>query len=85
MSKKYKPLFTREFLRRLKKLDRQVQIRILREIKILEENPFSGKRLRGRLSGLLSLRIGDYRIIYQVSKDRIVILTVGHRKTIYGK
>ena len=52
MSKKYKLLFTREFLRRLKKLDRQVQIRILREIKILEENPFSGKQLRGRLSGL---------------------------------
>jgi len=43
MGKKYKLLFTREFLRRLKKLDRHVQIRILREIKNLEENPFSGK------------------------------------------
>ncbi len=85
MSEKYKLLFTREFLRKLKELDRQVQIRILRGIKILEENPLSGKRLKGRLNGLLSLRIGDYRIIYQISKDQVIIRTVGHRKTIYGK
>lgn len=85
MSKKYKLFFTREFLRRLKKLDREIQIRILKRLKTLEGKPFSGKRLGGHLSGLLSLRIGDYRIIYQVSKDQIVILTVGHRKTIYGK
>ena len=83
MSKKYKLIFTREFLRRLKKLDREVQIRILRRLKILEGKPFSGKRLGGRLSGLLSLRIGDYRIIYQISKDQVIIRTVGHRKSIY--
>jgi len=43
MSERYKLVFTNEFLKRLKELDRQVQIRILRGIKILEENPFSGK------------------------------------------
>jgi len=85
MSKKYKLFFTREFLRRLKKLDREIQIRILRRLKTLEGKPFSGKRLGGRLSGLLSLRIGDYRIIYQVSKDQVIIRTVGHRKSIYEK
>jgi len=85
MSKRYKLVFTNEFLKRLKELDRQAQIRVLRRIKTLEESPFSGKRLRGRLSGLLSLRMGDYRIIYQVSKDQVVIRTVGHRRSIYEK
>ena len=47
MSKKYKLLFTREFLRRLKRLDREVHIRVLRRVKILEEKPFSGKKVRG--------------------------------------
>ena len=85
MSKKYKLLFTREFLRRLKRLDKEVHIKVLRRIKILEEKPFSGKRLGGRLSGLLSLRVGDYRIIYQITKDQVIIRTIGHRKSIYER
>ena len=85
MSKKHKLLFTREFLRRLKRLDREVHIRVLRRVKILEEKPFSGKRLGGRLNGLLSLRVGDYRIIYQITKDQVIIRTIGHRKSIYKR
>jgi len=85
MSKRYNLVFTKEFLGRLKELDRQVQIRMLKGVKILEENPFAGKRLRGRFSELLSLRIGDYRIIYQALGNQIIIRTVGHRKTIYER
>jgi len=35
--------------------------------------------------GRLRLRVGDYRIIYRVENDILVILiiTVGHRKNIY--
>lgn len=83
MKKKSELLFTKEFLRKLKQLDKQTQIRIIKELKILEEKPYSGKRLVGRLQGLLSLRIGDYRIIYQLAEKKIIIRTVGHRKTIY--
>jgi len=85
MSKRYNLVFTKEFLGRLKELDRQVQVRMLKEIKILEENPFAGKRLRGHLSELLSLRIGDYRILYQILGNQIIVRTVGHRKTIYER
>jgi len=83
MKKKSELIFTKEFLRELKQLDRQTQIRIIKELRILEEKPFTGKRLVGRLQGLLSLRVGDYRIIYQVADNNIIIRTVGHRKTIY--
>ncbi|RLI23177.1 type II toxin-antitoxin system RelE/ParE family toxin [Candidatus Bathyarchaeota archaeon] len=85
MSKKYKLIFTREFLRRLRRLNKSTQVRVIREIKTLEINPFAGKRLRGRLSGLLSFRVRNYRIIYQVSEEQIVIRTIGHRKTIYER
>jgi mRNA interferase RelE/StbE len=85
MKKKFELIFTKEFLRRLKNLDKQTQIRILRELKVLEKQPFAGKQLVGRLSGLMSLRIGGYRVIYQLTEKKVIIRTVGHRKTIYKK
>jgi mRNA interferase RelE/StbE len=44
-----------------------------------------GKALRRNLSGLFKLRVGDYRIIYQVKEKEVivVILKVGHRKEVY--
>jgi mRNA interferase RelE/StbE len=85
MKKKFELIFTKEFLRRIKDLDKQTQIRILRELKILVEQPFAGKRLVGRLSGLMSFRVGEYRVIYQLSEKRVIIRTVGHRRTIYER
>jgi addiction module RelE/StbE family toxin len=83
MKKNFELTFTKEFLKRLKRLDRQTQIRILRELKILEDKPFASKQLVGRLSELKSFRIGDYRVIYQVSERTIIIRTIGHRKKVY--
>ena len=85
MKKKPELLFTKEFLRQLKQLEKQTQIRIIKELKILEEKPYTGKPLVGRLHGLLSLRVGDYRIIYQIAENKILIRTVGHRKKVYEK
>lgn len=83
MTSRYELVFTREFLRNLGSLDRNLQIRILKELKDLENNPFTGKRLRGQLEGLLSLRAGDYRVVYELSENKILIRAVGHRRGIY--
>jgi len=85
VKKKFELVFTREFLKRLKRVEKQTQIRILRELKTLEEQPFVGKRLSGRLNDLLSLRVGDHRVIYELSEKKIIVCTVGHRKKIYEK
>ena len=85
MKKNFELIFTKEFAKRLKRLDRQTQIRILTELKILEDKPFASKQLVGRLSELKSFRVGDYRIIYQVSEQKIIIRTIGHRKKVYDK
>lgn len=85
MKKKSKLLFTKEFLRKLKRLDKQNQIRILKQIKVLETKPLSGKRLIGRLHGLFSYRVGEYRVIYEVALNKVIIRTVGHRRGVYEK
>jgi len=50
---------------------------------VLEENPHAGKLLRGQWEGKYSLRIGRYRVIYLVSDDKVILLTVGHRRAVY--
>jgi mRNA interferase RelE/StbE len=76
--------FAPRFLKEIKALDREVQVRILREINILKTNPYVGKPLRGEWKGIYSLRIGDYRVLYQIKEEKVYLLVVGHRKRIYG-
>jgi mRNA-degrading endonuclease RelE of RelBE toxin-antitoxin system len=52
-------------------------------VKTLETDPYAGKPLKGTLIGLYSLRQGQYRMIYSVSKETISVITVGHRRSIY--
>jgi len=80
---KFRLEFAPRFGRRLRDLDQQTQVRILREVQILGENPYAGKVLKGRWEGTYSLRIGDYRVIYMISKDMVNLLTVRPRKTVY--
>jgi mRNA-degrading endonuclease RelE of RelBE toxin-antitoxin system len=85
MKKKFELVFAREFLKRIRNLDKDDQIRVLRNLKILEEHPFAGKRLSGRLREVMSFRVGEYRVIYQVSEKTIIIRTIGQREQVYKK
>ena len=51
------------------------------------DGPYKGKALKGELSGLFSLRVGDYRVIYWINeKEGIVwLIDVGHRKRVYNR
>jgi len=42
-----------------------------------------GLPLRKSLKGYRKLRVGDYRVIYLVSSNTVLIEGVGHRKNIY--
>lgn len=52
----------------------------------LAENPYpkGAKKLEG-VDGLWRVRVGDYRIIYRVEVERLVVLVVkvGHRRDVY--
>ncbi len=64
----------------LNKFEVVISRRILKKVKELTENPYS-KDIR-RLMGLeaFKLRIGDYKIIFEIEGDKIFILKIGHRK-----
>ncbi len=47
--------------------------------------PIKARTLSGH-PGLLRIRVGNYRIVYQVEEDSIIlIIVVGHRKDVYRK
>ena len=52
---------------------------------LLEREPHLGHALRGRLAGLRSLRVGTYRIIYQLTDDdqTIHVAAIRHRSIAY--
>ncbi|MEK6873490.1 MAG: type II toxin-antitoxin system RelE/ParE family toxin [Nanoarchaeota archaeon] len=70
-------------LQNIEKLENSIARRIVKKIEELAENPFSKdvKRLKGNND--FRLRVGDYRVIFSIEKDIIIILKVGHRKNIY--
>ncbi len=42
-----------------------------------------GAPLGKTLKGYWKLRVGDYRVVYKVNRDEIVILGIRNRKTVY--
>ena len=42
-----------------------------------------GEPLKGNLKGFKKLRVGDYRIVYKMRQEEVLILGIGHRKDIY--
>jgi mRNA interferase RelE/StbE len=72
--------------KQLKKLKRQDQIRVLKTIKALaqEPRPSGCRKIRG-YENIYRIRVGVLRVIYSVSDKQIVIvvLKVGHRKDVY--
>ena len=53
--------------------------------KVLAMNPHLGKPLAGAYKGLWKYRIGDYRIVYSIEKERMVVfvLRIRNRKDVY--
>jgi mRNA interferase RelE/StbE len=71
-----------------KELDRlpdEIANRILAKLAALENKPRSldAKKLKGREAW--RLRVGDYRVIYEINDPalQIIVITVGHRREIY--
>lgn len=53
------------------------------EEKLQTEPEFFGKPLQYSLSGLRSMRVGDYRIIFQLKKKEVFIVLIAHRSVVY--
>ena len=72
--------------RQLAKLDRAVQHQIAARVDALAEDPrrAGSVKLRGA-DDVWRSRVGDYRILYQLFDDRLLVLVIriGHRRDVY--
>lgn len=75
--------FLKEAVEELSRIDPNWQKRILNKIKILSADPENLanniKKLRGKYRECSRLRVGDYRTIYSLEEDRLVILIIPDR------
>lgn len=78
--------FTDEALEDLNKLDEKNIKRIIKKLKWFskQNDPLAfAKALKYDAIGEYRFRVGDYRVIFDVKKSKIIILRVGHRSSIY--
>ena len=83
--KKWKVRFTLESSRLLSKLHPENKKLIKQALTELRLNPHMGKDLQEELSGFKSLRLKQYRIIYNINEEKnfIQIYHVGRRRDVY--
>ena len=69
----------------LAKISKNDRIRLIEAIDRLREEPNAGGVLKGEFAGLRRLRIGSYRIIFEVIDNQLVVLAIriGHRRDVY--
>ena len=80
----YRLSLTKRAAKEIAKLPAEILVRIDSKITALVLNPFpSGcKKLSGS-EHTYRLRDGDYRVVYLVDENEIVVVSVGHRREIY--
>ena len=81
----YKIIFQKQAEKFFRKLDKNEQEQVAKKINELSNNPKLGKPLVEKLAGLWSLRIGNYRAIYAIKNEELIVLVLklGHRKNVY--
>ncbi len=82
----YEIEFTRAALKAFDRLQAKERRRVSRVLDELEQNPrpIESRRITGSES-LLRIRVGDYRVVYQIEEERVTILIarIGHRREVY--
>ena len=82
----YRLVFTRRAARDLEALEPDVRRRIGEALERYRQEPLRYARPMAYLTlGGYRLRVGDYRIIFDMEGEEIVVLRVGHRSHIYRR
>ncbi len=71
----------------LARIDASDRERLVRAIDDLATNPHVGTALKGEWNGLRRIRMGAYRLVFEVQNAELVVLVVriGHRSRVYRR
>ena len=82
----YKILYSKKSVKFLKRIPKEDSERITKKIELLGENPFppETKKVQG-LNDIFRLRVGDYRILYNIDKKEKIlgIIKIDKRSRVY--
>ncbi len=79
----FKLVYTKRAVKDIQSLDNNVRKRIGKALIRYREDPLKkAEKLTDFAFGTYKIRIGDYRIIFDIEDKNIVVLRVGHRREI---
>ncbi|MBI2083935.1 MAG: type II toxin-antitoxin system RelE/ParE family toxin [Deltaproteobacteria bacterium] len=84
----YRIEFVKSARQEFDRLPAKVHGKIVEALRFLSENPYSEllriKKMKG-VPSLYRIRIGDYRVVYEVRNESLVVLVIkiGHRREVY--
>ncbi|MCX5885042.1 MAG: type II toxin-antitoxin system RelE/ParE family toxin [Proteobacteria bacterium] len=82
----YNIVYKKSIQHDLKKLSKAEAQRVLNQVEgELSKNADTYPVLKGQFAGLRKYRIGDYRVIYAILGNDVLVLRIGHRKDVYKK
>ncbi len=82
----FRVLVTRRAERDLSSLDKAALKRIGKSLKQLQDDPLRrAKKLTSSDLGQYRLRVGDWRIIFDLNGREVIVLRIGHRREIYRR
>ena len=81
----YKVIFAKSVKKDFKKIHKLEVSKILSEISVLAENPRSSKSKKLKGETLYRIRVGNYRVIYDIQDEVMLVFVVklGHRREVY--
>lgn len=82
----YSLLFEKNVIKFLSKLDKKVSLRIIKKLNLLQNNPYpaDAKRIVNVKDKVFRIRIGDYRALYRIEGNEIIIVfLVDKRDRVY--
>lgn len=80
------PRLTRRARKDLEALPETVRDPVLKTLTLIGAEPErAGKKLVGRLEGLWSARVGNYRVLYTVEARRVIVRAIRHRAVAYRR
>ncbi len=82
---RYSIELVRSIRKDLRRIARKEVSKILKAIQSLADNPRPASSKKLTNEELYRIRIGNYRLLYEINDERLIVLVVkvGHRKNVY--